>query len=65
MYEDCEMRLLPGDDHNPPIVIPISEDVVFEPVAGGSRLVKVTVPPGRAWFMLPADLLSRKVGGEL
>jgi len=61
LYEDAEIRVLPGDEHNPPLPIQLSENCTLERMGDGSRLVKVTLPPGRSWALLPADLFSGKV----
>lgn len=61
VYEDTPMRWLPGDEHNPPLLIQDTESVIFEVMGDRSRLVKVTMPPGRSWVMLPADLFSDRI----
>jgi hypothetical protein len=61
MYEDAEVCILPADDHNPPLMIHVTEYVTLERLGDGSRLVKITMPAGREWALLPADLFSDKV----
>jgi hypothetical protein len=64
MYEDHETRVI--SDRHGTTIIDVAENVEFEnDFLADRRLVRVTLPPGRSWFMMPADLLSRKVGGEL
>ena len=52
------MRILPGDNHNPPLAIHNIETVQIERHGSDGRLVKVTLPPGRNWVVLPADLFA-------
>lgn len=61
LYEDSGMRVLPGDEHNPPLMIHNVETVEFETKQDGSRLVRITLPPGRSWVVLPEDLFSDKI----
>ncbi len=65
MYKDCEWRTLPGTERHPPMTIPITEIVTLERVDDGSRLVKLTMPKGRGWVMLPADLFAENIVGKI
>lgn len=58
LYEDSGMRMLPGDEHNPPLLIHNTENVRIERQLDGSRLIKITLPEGRSWVMLPAGLFA-------
>ena len=61
LYEDTPMVLLPGDEHNPPLLVHGTENVTFERMDDGSRLVKITLPPGREWVMLPQSFFSAEI----
>ncbi len=72
LYEDCERRVIPADRHGPETVVRVAEEVEFEVLEDGSRLVRVTMPmrknppKQRYTVLLPADLFSEKViGGSL
>lgn len=58
MYEDAEVVVLPGDDHNPPLPIRVSERLLLEPTS--EQLVRVTFPEGRKWAKLPIEMFSEK-----
>lgn len=62
MYPDAEVRVVPGDEHNPPMAIPIAEHVELETCVEPfhPRLVKLTLPPGRQSALLPRELFSHK-----
>jgi len=66
MYGDAELRVLPGDDHNPPLPIHVTEYVDLDREHDFSpQLIRVTLPPGRQWALLPAEMFSREVRDTL
>lgn len=60
VYEDTPMRVLPGDDHNPPLLIQDTENVTFDLEMRGSRpYFKITLPKGRESVILGKDDIER------
>ena len=60
IYEDTPLRVIPGDDHNPPMVVHDVENVTFELEMLGSRpYFKITMPKGREWVLLSKDDIDR------
>lgn len=55
-YEDGGMQVLSDGS-----VAPIFHEATLERLEDDPRLVRVTLPPGRRWVLLPADLFSDKV----
>ena len=70
MYEDAERRVIPADRHGPARIINIAEEVEFEVLRNGSRLVRVTMPmrknppKHRHTVLLPWDFFSEKILGR-